>query len=144
MQANPVPYTAGSVASTALGVLAAFLVFAVATGRTLPLVAGPRGAFWVLAVIGLAMCGLGGIGRTATTLGWTHPLTLFGIALGVLALALAAAVAAGRTSFLLPLAGWTGSGTAAAPFAAERAAVVALGALMLVKWTVGLAKVFVS
>lgn len=141
MQANTISFGAGPAISAGLGVAGAVLVYAVLTDRSPPLVGSDRVAFFALAVIGLAMCSLGGIGQTAVPLGWAHPLTLFGSVLGVLALALAGAVAIGRTGFLAPLG--AAIGMAPAAVSGERLAVIALGLIMLIKWLVGLTKFFI-
>jgi hypothetical protein len=104
--------------SLALGLLAAALVFMVLTGRDVPIVGNGAGALLALGLIGIAMCTLGGIGPAQSTLGWTHPLTIIGSILGVLALLMVA----------LPLLG------VQLPLIADtRSAVLALAVIMLVK-----------
>jgi hypothetical protein len=66
----------------------------------------------------MAMCTLSGIGSVQSTLGWTHPLTIVGSILGVLALLVV----------VLPLLG------VQLPMMADtRSAVLALAVIMLVK-----------
>lgn len=104
--------------SSALGIVAVLLVFAVLTGRKVPLISGNRAAFIALAVSGFAMCSIG-MGKIATGLGWTHPITIIGIVLGTLLILLVVAM----------LAGWQ------VPFIADyRAAFVAVAVVGLVKW----------
>jgi hypothetical protein len=117
-----------------LEILTAFLVLAVLTNTHLPLIGSDRAAFYALALIGIAVCGLGGIAPTAARRGWVHPIGLVGIALGVVALALIVAVLIGQTAFLNLL------GTAlygdAAPVLGDRVAFIALASVMVVKWAV--------
>ncbi len=104
--------------SSALGIVAALLVLAVLTGRKVPMISGDRAAFIALAVLGFAMCSIG-MGKIATGLGWTHPVTIVGVALGALLMLLVIAM----------LAGWQ------VPLIADyRAAFVAVAVVGLVKW----------
>jgi hypothetical protein len=84
-------------------ILVALFVVAVLTNTRVPLIGSDRAAFYALALIGIALCGAFGIGPTTTRRGWVHPITLIGIALGLVAFALVAAVVLERTSFLDPL-----------------------------------------
>lgn len=106
-----------------LQLLAALLVAAVLTGFALRLGISDRAAFFALVVIGMALCGMGKLGK-GDLYGWWNVRHLLGYALGGPALFLAAAV----------LFGWQVPG-----IASERAALVALAVLMLVKtaisWT---------
>ena len=142
MQAGVVSFGAGSMISTGLGLVSAYLVYATLANRSLPFIGSDRAAFFALVVIGMTMCALGGIGKTAQPLGWTHPLTLFGIVMGVLALALVAAVVAGRPAFLAPLG--AAVGLSAPAVTTEQLAIVALALIMAAKWLVGLTKFFVA
>jgi hypothetical protein len=75
-------------------------------------------ALLALGLIGIAMCTLSGIGPTQSALGWTHPVTIIGSILGVLALLMV----------VLPLLG------VQLPLIADtRSAVLALAVIMLVK-----------
>lgn len=78
--------TAGDVLTAVLGLVAAVMVFFVLTGRSLPLIADDRAALLALGVVGFLMCTLGGIGKVQATLGWTHPITIAGSILGVVAM----------------------------------------------------------
>ena len=94
------------------------LVLAVLTGRKVPLISGDRAAFIALAVIGFGMCSIG-MGKIATGLGWTHPITIVGIVLGTLIILFVIAM----------LAGWQ------VPFIADyRAAFITVAVIGLVKW----------
>ena len=118
MTTNASTSSANGLISLALGLLAAALVFMALTGRDVPIVGNEAGALLALGLIGIAMCTLGGIGTTQSTLGWTHPLTIIGSILGVMALLIVA----------LPLLG------VQLPLIADtRSAVLALAVIMLVK-----------
>jgi hypothetical protein len=118
MTTNTVTSPANGIITLVLGLLAAGLVFMVLTGRDVPIVGNGAGALLTLGIIGIAMCTLGGIGPTQSVLGWTHPLTIAGSILGVLALLVVA----------LPLFG------VHLPLIADtRSAVLTLAVIMLVK-----------
>jgi hypothetical protein len=102
MQANAMLLNLSAIVANMLGVLAALLVLAVLTGFRAPLIANDRAAFFALAIVGFTMCAVGGIGATQATLGWTHPITLVGIVLGIVATLLIAAVLTGQTAVLQP------------------------------------------
>jgi hypothetical protein len=118
MTTNVSTSPANGIITLILGLLAASLVFMVLTGRDVPIVGSGAGAPLALGLIGIAMCTLSGIGSVQPTLGWTHPLTIVGSILGVLALLVVA----------LPLLG------VQLPLIADtRSAVLALAVIMLVK-----------
>ncbi len=118
MTTNTVTSSANGIITLVLGLLAAGLVFMVLTGRDVPIVGNGAGALLALGIIGIAMCTLSGIGSVQSTLGWTHPLTIAGSILGVLALLVVA----------LPLFG------VRLPLIADtRSAVLALAVIMLAK-----------
>ncbi len=118
MATNTMTSSANGIITLVLGLLAAGLVFMVLTGRDIPIVGNGAGALLTLGIIGIAMCTLSGIGSVQSTLGWTHPLTIAGSILGVLALLVVA----------LPLFG------VRLPLIADtRSAILALAAIMLVK-----------
>jgi hypothetical protein len=81
------------------------------------------------------MCGIAGIGQTSTSLGWLHPITLIGIALGALAVVPVMLVVLGWTAPLTSAGHLFGGGFAA--LSAERIAIAGLGLLILVKWVLG-------
>ena len=118
MTTNTMTSPANGIITLVLGLLAAGLVFMILTGRDVPIVGNGAGALLALGVIGIAMGTLSGIGQTQASLGWTHPLTIAGSILGVLALLVVA----------LPLLG------VQLPLLADtRSAVLALAVIMLVK-----------
>ena len=118
MKTNVASLNWNALGSSTLGIVALLLVLAVLTGRRVPLVSGDRATFIALAVIGFGMCSIG-MGKIATGLGWTHPITIIGIALGALVLLLVIAM----------LAGWR------VPFIADyRAAFIIVAVIGLVKW----------
>src|SRR5262245_2472588 len=135
MQSGAVSFGASSAVSTGLGVVSAYLVYTVLANRALPFMGSDRAAFFALVVLGTTMCAIGGIGKTAVPLGWTHPLTLSGIVMGALALALIGAVLTGRTAFLAPLG--AAMGLTSPAVTTEQLAILALGLLIAAKWLVG-------
>ena len=118
MSAQTNSVTANDVVTAVLGLAAVALVFFVLTGRTLPLIADDRAALIALGVVGFVMCSLGGIGKTQATLGWTHPITIVGMLLGVAALLI---VVLPLLNVKLPV------------LATDRSAFIALAVIMLVK-----------
>ena len=118
MTTNASTSSANGLISLALGLLAADLVFMALTGRDVPIVGNGAGVLLALGFIGIVMCTLSGIGPTQSALGWTHPLTIIGSLLGVLAV----------LTVVLPLLG------VQLPLIADtRSAVLALAVIMLVK-----------
>ena len=118
MTTNAATSSANGIITLVLGLLAAGLVFLILTGRNVPIVGNGAGALLALGIIGIAMCTLSGIGTVQGTLGWTHPLTIVGSILGVLALLVVA----------LPLLG------VQLPLIADtRSAVLVLAVIMLAK-----------
>lgn len=101
MKANAISSTGSSTTTILLGILAAALVFALLTGRKVPLISGERAGLIVLVVIGMAMC-TNGIGRVAAAGAWTHPLSILGYLLGALILVVAGAAILGRPLPLVP------------------------------------------
>lgn len=75
-----------SISVLIVAVLFAALVFAVVTGRRVPLISNIRVAMVVLLVLGMSMCVLGGIGRVSALGQWAHPLSILGYLLGALIL----------------------------------------------------------
>ncbi len=106
------------------GLLSVLLVAAVLTNVTLQFGIGDRLAFVSLVVLGLSMCGTGKLGL-GVVYGWANPLHLIGYVLGTISLVLAVFVLFG---WPIPL------------IATERAAIVALAVLMLLK--VGVAQLY--
>ncbi len=81
MKTNTVSTGGVNAVVIALGILAALLVFAVLTGRKVPLLATDRAALLALVVIGMAIC-MPGIGRVASRGEWAHPLAIISYVLG--------------------------------------------------------------
>jgi hypothetical protein len=118
MTTNVGTSSADSIISLALSLLAAALVLMVLTERDVPIVGNGVGALLALGLIGVTICTLIGLGPARSALGWTHPLTIVGSILGVLAVLMVA----------LPLLGVQLSFIADA-----RSAVLFLSVIMLVK-----------
>ncbi len=126
----------GTAAATAIGVAIALLVWAAISNRAFPIIgSNERTALWVVFGLGVCMCAVAGIGQTSSSLGWTNPITLVGIVLGVLAVVPLLLVLFGQTAPLTSAGRLFGSGFAA--LSAERIAIVGLGLLILVKWVLG-------
>jgi hypothetical protein len=79
-----------------LGIVAAFLVFSVLTGRKVPLLTTDRAALLALVTIGMIMCAQGGIIRVAATGAWLHPFTIIGYLLGAAIIVIGIAALAGK------------------------------------------------
>ncbi|MCL4561610.1 MAG: hypothetical protein M1281_13480 [Chloroflexi bacterium] len=82
MKANSISTGGTNLVVIALGILAVLLVFAVLTGRKVPLLSSDRAALLGLVVIGMAICSQAGIGRVAASGEWAHPLSIIGYVLG--------------------------------------------------------------
>lgn len=119
MKTNTLSLSGNNVVVGGLAVLAAGLVFAVFTGRQLPLIAGDRAAFFALLIIGFAMCTFGSL-QGIQPHEWLHPMNVLASLLGVLALLLGAAVLAGTDLPLIP---------------GDRTAFVTLAVIILAKMT---------
>ena len=119
-----------------LGSLAVLLVVAVLSNTALPLLASDTSAFYALALIGITMCSLGA-GPVVTKLGWVHPISLVGIALGVLAVLVVGSVLFGQAAFLSPLGAFIFEDSAAL-VSTERLAFLLLALIMAVKWAANL------
>jgi hypothetical protein len=113
-----------------------WLAFMALTTDSVPIVGSPRGALLAIAVIGMAACAVAGIGQ-APTIGWTHPISLFGIVVGVLALAVAGAGLFGWDALVSPAGGIVPMGPNVAA-TTERLAIGLLAALIALKWVVGI------
>lgn len=76
----------GTAAATVIGLAVALLVWAAVSNSTFPVIGShDRAALWLVFGLGVTMCAIAGVGPYSKTLGWLHPMTLIGIALGVLA-----------------------------------------------------------
>ena len=115
---NPAVSSGNLLIATLLGVVIAALLVAALTSTSVPVLSSDRAIFFALVVLGLTMCSLGGVGRAPAKHGWTHPVTLFGTAVGTVMLVLAGAVLTGQV--------------------ADRFAIGVFAALFAMKWVVGL------
>jgi hypothetical protein len=115
MQTTTQPMNGIILSLVALGVIEAVIATASLARIELPLIGSGRAALVVFFVIGMAMCGMGmGIAQY----GWLNPFNLVGIVIGVLILAIGAMAVFGvRLSFMID----------------DRAAILAIAALMVVK-----------
>lgn len=113
-----------------------WLAWMALTNESVPIVGSARGALIAIAIVGMAACAISGIGQ-APTIGWTHPITIFGIVVGILALVVAGAGIFGWDAIVRPAAGVIPLGTAIAA-TTERLAIGLLAALIAVKWVVGI------
>src|SRR6266542_4471030 len=137
MQSTTWPRAIGPAFASILGLAALALVVGVLTSATqsLPLIGSDRGAFLVLVVVGMTMCALGGIGVAPTRLGWSHPVTIVGIALGTLIGLIVVLALIGQGAFLVPLATAL-PGASAVATSPERAALLLVTALIVLKWLI--------
>jgi hypothetical protein len=97
----------------------AALVVAAFTNTSVPLLGSERAVFVAVVLLGVIMCSLGGVGRAPMKYGWTHPVTLFGIAIGTIMLLLVAGVVLGQLT--------------------DQIGLMVFAALFAMKWAVGLA-----
>jgi hypothetical protein len=102
-----------------VGIAIAGLLVAALTNTPVPLLGSERAIFVAVVLLGITMCSLGGVGRAPVKYGWTHPVTLFGIAVGTVMLLLAVAVVLGQLTDQVGLRLFAG--------------------LLAMKWVVGLA-----
>lgn len=120
---------------TAGVVLTLWLAWVALTGDSVPVVGTARGALIAIVIVGMAACAVGGIGQ-APSIGWTHPITIFGIVVGILALVISGAGLFGWDGLLRPTADIVPMGTAVTA-TTERLAIGLLAALIAVKWIAG-------
>jgi len=113
-----------------------WLAWMALTSESVPIVGTARTALIAIAIIGMAACAVGGIGQ-APIIGWAHPITIFGIVVGVLALLLAGAGLFGWDALVRPAAGVVPLGATIAA-TTERLAIGLLAALIAMKWIVGI------
>ena len=133
VSARPAPrYNAGPIVATIVGIPAVAIVVAALNDASLPIVGSGRGALIGLWILVSVMCGQGiasmrdrfGLGRAS----------LVGAPLGILATALIFSALFGWTLLLQPIANaMAGSGQ---PVSLDRAAIVGVGAIMVVKWSI--------
>ncbi|HSW41882.1 MAG TPA: hypothetical protein VLM76_05185 [Patescibacteria group bacterium] len=121
---------------TVLVIVALGIAVAAVTRDDLPLVGTGAGALVAVAVIGIAGCAVGGVSQ-APVAGWTSPTIILGIMLGVAALVVVASGVFGWSGVLQPVAQFVpGQAETLAP---ARVAIVALGAIIAVKWLIATA-----
>ena len=125
---------------TGAAVVCLALAYVAATSNSVPVVGTVRAALIAMAVIGMAGCGIAGIAQ-APAIGWTHPITIIGIVLGVLALAIVAAGLLGWNGFFAPIVDFVPSQDTVV-LTTERLAVISLALVIGVKWLVGLVMTF--
>jgi hypothetical protein len=104
-----------------VGIVIVVLLGAAVTNTPVPLLGSERVLFVAALALGVTMCALGGVGRAPAKFGWTHPTTLFGIAVGTIMLLLTLGVVLGQIT--------------------DQAGLRIFAALFAMKWGVGLALV---
>jgi hypothetical protein len=125
--------------ASAIGIVLVVLVIGTLSNVTAgsPLIGTVRGALIALLAVGMAMCAVGGIGPAQADLGWTHPVTLLGIALGTLIVLIAGAAVIGQAAFLVPVAaGLPRAVGAVDAVTGDRAAFLVITILILAKWLI--------
>ena len=128
--ARPAPaFNAGSIVTTIVGIPAVVIVVAALNDTSLPIVGSGRGALIGLWILVSVMCGQG-IASMMGRFGSVRPF-LIGAPFGILALALILSALFGWTLLLQPIANAMGPSVSL-----DRAAIVAVGAIMLVKWSI--------
>lgn len=129
MKTNSVSTGGTNLAVIALGILAALLVFAVLTGRKVPLLSSDRAALLALVVIGMILCTQGGIGRVAASGQWLHPFSIPGYLLGAAIILIGIAALFGKN--IPPLTSYYQSFTAVAVIAAAKLVLTTIHRLFL-------------
>ena len=130
------PITLSFLLGTAGVIVVVWLAWTALTSESVPVFGTARNALIGVAVVGMAACAVAGIGQ-APIIGWTHPITIFGIVVGVLALVIAGAGLFGWDTVVSPVAGLVPVGTAVAA-TTERLAIGLLAGLIVIKWVVGI------
>ena len=115
--------------ATIVGIPAGVIVVAALNDTSLPIVGSGRGALIGLWILVSVMCGQG-IASMMGRFGSVRPF-LIGAPFGILALALILSALFGWTLLLQPIANAMGPSVSL-----DRAAIVAVGAIMLVKWSI--------
>ena len=128
--ARPAPaFNAGSIVTTIVGIPAVVIVVAALNDTSLPIVGSGRGALIGLWILVGVMCGQG-IASMMGRFGSVRPF-LIGAPFGILALALILSALFGWTLLLQPIANAMGPSVSL-----DRAAIVGVGAIMVVKWAI--------
>lgn len=126
MKGNSMNITNNVLIPLALGLVCAGIVYTTLTGKTLPLISGPRAALIAILVIGMAAC-MGGIGQVGASGRWASPLAIVGHLLGAAILVVIVAA----------LAGWKLPG-----INSQNQSVIAVAGIMAVKFILGTAGFF--
>jgi hypothetical protein len=129
MKTNTMPTSGTNLVVITLGIFAALLVFAVLTGRKVPLLSSDRSALLALVVIGLLICSQGGIGRVSANGAWLHPFSIIGYVLGVAIIVIGIAALFGKN--IPPLTSYYQSFTAVAVIAAIKLILTTIHRLFL-------------
>ena len=115
MQATTSAFGGNTIALVVLGVIETAITVTVLTNASVPLIGNNRHTLIAFVLIGFAMCSMG---MDITQYGWTNPFNILGIVIGIVALVIAVASIFGAQ---LPL------------IADERAAILAIAVLMMIK-----------
>ncbi len=129
MKANSLSAGGTNLAVIVLGILAALLIFAVLTGRKVPLLSTDRAALLALVVVGMVMCTLGGIGPMAASRAWLHPFSILAYLLGAAIVLIGIAALFGKN--IPPLTSFHQSFTAVAVIAAVKLVLTTIHHLFL-------------
>lgn len=116
MKTNTMSTSGTNLVVIVLGILVALLIFAVLTGRKVPLLPSDRSALLALVIIGMLMCSQGGIGRVSASGAWWHPFSIIGYVLGAVIILIGIAALFGKN--LPPLTSYYQSFTVVAVIAA--------------------------
>ena len=130
---RPTPsFSAGPIVATIVGIPAAAIVLAALSDASLPIVGSGRGALIALWILGSVMCA-GGIAAMRDRFGLGRS-NIVGTPLGLAATGLILSALFGWTLLLQPIAdALAGSGR---PVSLDRAAIVGVGAIIVVKWAI--------
>ena len=129
MKTNTISTGGTNLAVIALGILAALLVFAVFTGRKVPLLSSDRAALLALVLIGMLICSQAGIGQVSASGAWWHPFSIIGYLLGAVIIAIGIAALFGKN--IPPLTSYYQSFTAVAVIAAIKLVLTTIHRLFL-------------
>jgi hypothetical protein len=129
MKSNSVSTGGTNLIVIALGIPAALLIFAVLSGRKVPLLGSERAALLALVVVGLFICSQAGIGQVAARGIWWHPLSIAGYLLGAVIIAIGIAALFGRN--LPPLTSYYQSFAAVAALAGIKLVLTTIHRLFL-------------
>lgn len=124
-------------AGTALALVAVAVAVLALRGSSLPVVGNGAGALIAIAIIGFFSCSIGGISR-ATELGWTHPVIILGLVVGLVAIAIVGAGLLGWDGLLRRVAQFA-TGSVVVSTSPERVAIATLAAIIAFKLAVDVA-----